>query len=81
MVYPNPFNPARYAEHTTITFKGWNGHAGIKIYKLNGELIEEMDGNDIKEWMPSSDIASGVYIYMIEIQSGQRVFGKLAIIK
>ncbi|MEK7812141.1 MAG: hypothetical protein AAB296_00140, partial [Candidatus Desantisbacteria bacterium] len=63
MVYPNPFNPVRYAEHTTITFKGWNGHAGIKIYKLNGELIEEMDGNDIKECMPSSDISSGVYIY------------------
>ncbi len=81
MVYPNPFNPGRYADHTKIIFKGWNGHANIRIYKLNGELIEEMDGNDMKEWTPSADIASGVYIYVIEIQGGQRLPGKLAIIK
>ncbi|MDI6780489.1 MAG: right-handed parallel beta-helix repeat-containing protein [bacterium] len=81
MVYPNPFNPGRYVDHVKIIFKGWNGHASIRIYKLNGELIEEMDGNDMKEWMPSSDIASGVYIYVIEVQGGQRLSGKLAIIR
>lgn len=81
MVYPNPFNPGRYANHTKIIFKGWNGYAKIRIYKLNGELIEEMEGNDIKEWVPSSDIASGVYIYVIDVQDGQKSAGKLAIIR
>lgn len=81
MVYPNPFNPGRYGDHTKITLKGWAGYAKIRIYKLNGELIEEMDGNDIKEWVPPTDIASGVYIYVIDVQAGQRSSGKLAIIR
>ena len=81
MVYPNPFNPGRYADHTMVIFKGWNGYAKIRIYKLNGELIEEMDGQDMKEWVPSADIASGVYIYVIDVQGGQKSSGKLAIIR
>ncbi|MFH1898238.1 MAG: T9SS type A sorting domain-containing protein [Candidatus Desantisbacteria bacterium] len=81
MVYPNPFNPGRYADHTMVSFKGWNGYASIRIYKLNGELIEELDGQDMKEWVPSTDIASGVYIYVIEVRGGQKSSGKLAIIR
>lgn len=81
MVYPNPFNPGRYADHTKIIFKGWAGYAKIRIYKLNGELIEEIDGNDIKEWLPPADVASGVYIYVIDVQGGQKLSGKLAIIR
>jgi len=81
MVYPNPFNPGRYADHTMVIFKGWNGYAKIRIYKLNGELIEEMDGQDMREWVPSADIASGVYIYVIDVQGGQKSSGKLAIIR
>ena len=66
--YPNPFNPSTnisyalpYASHVTIT-----------IYNVAGREIETIVDDRLQpgyyhiEWLPATDISSGVYIYRLQ---------------
>jgi len=84
IVYPNPFKP--YLGHTEIYFKGLTEKTTIKIYNIAGELvrkIENVEGETTWDARNNSGnkVASGVYIYIITNDKGNKKIGKLAIIK
>jgi hypothetical protein len=85
-VYPNPFD-ARL-NHTAIVFANLTASAKIRIYKLTGELIFErdittVDGTAVWDVTTSdhSNVASGLYIYLITNDGGQKKTGKIAILR
>ena len=83
IVYPNPFK--QYQGHNKITFDGLtSGKTKIKIYTIAGRLVQELEREDgIKiDWsLDNEDISSGVYLYYISDDKGNKTLGKLAIIK
>lgn len=84
IVYPNPFKP--HLGHTGIYFKGLTEKTTIKIYNIAGELvrkIENVDGETTWDARNNSGnkVASGVYIYLITNDKGNKRTGKLAVIK
>ncbi|MFH1562333.1 MAG: gliding motility-associated C-terminal domain-containing protein, partial [Nitrospirota bacterium] len=90
-VYPNPFKPSK--GHYKITFEGLRDDVKIKIYKITGELVYENDYSSTdgyEDWNATNsygeELASGVYIYVIEGGStsgsgGEKAIGKIAIIR
>jgi len=67
--YPNPFN------QSSIIIFYWNLaplHYNINIYDLTGRIVDRLDGlartgqNSVL-WSPGTDIASGLYLYRLEI--------------
>ncbi len=82
IVYPNPF---RKAQHSHIYFDDLPEHVKIKIYKITGQLVAELEGSGKIEWDVTNQsgkyLASGVYIYLIVDNFGRQSIGKLAVIK
>lgn len=91
-VYPNPYKPNSpsskfYADK--ITFKRLPAQATIKVFTISGELAATLRKTDASvddyEWSATNDagrkLASGVYIYFITTQTGEKAKGKFAIIK
>src|SRR3989339_692945 len=81
-VYPNPFKPSR--GHTQITFDGLMRDIKIKIYTIAGRLVTEFTTTTegTYNWIPDSDLASGIYIYYIENNKGKnKTTGKIGIIR
>ncbi|MEW6680531.1 MAG: T9SS type A sorting domain-containing protein, partial [bacterium] len=78
IVYPNPCK-----QYPTITFKNLTRYAKISIFNIAGEKIKEFEatGNGEYPWTIPKDLASGVYIYIIKNNFGQKAIGKFAIIK
>jgi hypothetical protein len=86
IVYPNPFEPR--IGHVAVTFDNLTASARIRIYKLTGELVYDREleapaGTAVwdvtnKDGYP---VASGLYVYLVTNSSGQKVTGKLAILK
>jgi hypothetical protein len=83
-VFPNPFKPSQ--GNTNITFRNIPLYSKIQITTLSGELVREFTGNistdvvwDVKN-KEGRDLASGVYYYRIDFQSGSST-GKLAVIR
>ena len=80
--YPNPCRI--YKGDRQITFKKLTGQANIKLFNIAGELVKEIEhtnGTDAEVWTNPGEIASGVYIYLITNDRGQKAIGKLGIIK
>lgn len=84
-VYPNPYKPSK--GHTKIVFANLSANATIKIFTFDGELVWEKENitTGSEEWLvvnkDNEKVASGVYIYFITNDRGERKFGKLAIIR
>jgi hypothetical protein len=90
-VYPNPFKPS--FGHHRITFEGLTNEVKIRIYKITGELVYEkeyFETNGYEYWNAinncGEELASGVYIYVLEGGStsgsgGEKATGKIAIIR
>ncbi|MFH1562645.1 MAG: PEGA domain-containing protein, partial [Nitrospirota bacterium] len=79
--YPNP---CRVYKGNKITFKKLTAQANIKIFNIVGELVKEIEhtnGTDAEVWTNPGEVASGVYIYLITNDMGQKIIGKLGIIK
>ncbi len=82
--YPNPvIYPDEVYE---ITFEGYTEDCTIRIYTISGELIKELTPVGPQTfWDLKNDeenlIASGVYIYSITDPEGNRMAGKIAVIK
>lgn len=80
--YPNPCRI--YGGNRQITFKGLTTQANIKIFNIVGELVKEIEhtnGTDEEVWIDSGSVASGIYIYLITNDKGEKAIGKLGIIK
>lgn len=79
--YPVPFKPGK---HSRITFTNLTPYAKIKIYTISGEKVcelEETDGDGRYQWDKSKDISSGVYIYVITNNQGEKRKGRIMIIR
>jgi len=86
-VFPNPFVPKK--GHTILTFANLPNEGTIKIYTIAGNLVwnhsfahpEIFYSWDLRN-DDDKDIASGIYIYLVEDKSGDAVKkGKFAIVR
>ncbi|OGS21979.1 MAG: hypothetical protein A2252_00355 [Elusimicrobia bacterium RIFOXYA2_FULL_39_19] len=92
-VYPNPFKPndakAGTGDWSTgIIFDGLTNNSTIKIYTMSGEHIvtlNETDNNGKYEWnvkdKSGNRVASGTYIYRITNSNGEKLTGKIGVIR
>ncbi len=89
--YPNPAPAGKYTDSTIFRYHVTSdSHVKINIYNIAGRLVDSLEAEAIggeyneKEW-DISNVASGIYIYVIEIQpaSGNKqiIKKKLAIAK
>ncbi|MXV77461.1 hypothetical protein F4001_03825 [Candidatus Poribacteria bacterium] len=86
-VFPNPVQP-NLSDKGAITFDYVPVGTSIKLFTHRGELLEnlnvtESDGNSKEWWLTNGgigDIATGIYIYILEYESHRKV-GKIAVIK
>lgn len=85
-IYPNPVRAA--LGHDKVTFENLTNNVMIRIFKANGDLVREINATDTNGaiiWDLTNDngnkIASGVYFYLITNELGQKIKGKLAIIR
>jgi len=79
IVYPNPF----YMKDKQITFAYLPDNSTIKIFTIVGELIKTLTNDNITgeaKWLPD-DIASGIYLYVIESEGEMIQKGKLGILR
>ena len=72
--YPNPVFDA-----DPVSFFNIEPESNLKVYNLAGELVFEGVYDGIS-WTPSSDLSSGIYLYLIEYE-GSIIRGKLGIIR
>jgi len=85
-VYPNPWRSDRHAAHPSITFDGLTVGTTIKLFTASAHEVKELhtDGPSIP-WDMTNDagdkVASGIYLYLITDSQGDKVRGKLAVIK
>lgn len=86
IAYPNPARIA--AGNDQVTFENLTANVTIKIFKINGSLVREIDANDTNGkavWDLTNDsgekVGSAVYLYLITNSDGQRHKGKIAIIR
>ncbi|RKX71112.1 hypothetical protein DRP53_02750 [candidate division WOR-3 bacterium] len=83
LVYPNPYR-ADMGWEKKIVFANLPKEATIWIYTIAGELVEKIEhkaetAGGIVEW-DISDIASGIYIYLIKSKDFKKK-GKIGVIK
>jgi hypothetical protein len=85
-VFPNPLRV--YDGQTSMTFDNLTDQVEIRIYDTRGSLVrsESLDPSgtvflwDLKN-DEGHDIASGIYVYTLTNNSGERQKGKIAIIR
>lgn len=85
VVRPNPWRADRHASGG-ISFDSLPGNVTLKIFTSSGHLVREFGSvsNSLTWDLTTTDghrVASGVYIYLVTDGGGQKVRGKLAIIK
>ncbi|MCK4666085.1 SBBP repeat-containing protein [Candidatus Dependentiae bacterium] len=83
-VYPNPWKPETGED--SIIFAKLTVNSYIKIYTISGELLIELKPDNINyPWNLKTEagksVASGVYLYVISNDKGEKRIGKFVIIK
>jgi len=84
-VYPNPWRSDKHSGYP-VTFSGLAAGTDIKIFTVSGHKVAELytDGPSI-QWDLSNDsgdkVASGIYLYIITDSQGDKVRGKVAVIR
>ena len=83
-VYPNPFVTAGRQE---LTFIGLPLSAALRIYSVAGESVASLQvdpGRATVTWNGQNDsgflVASGIYYYIAEGESGERTRGRFAVV-
>jgi hypothetical protein len=84
-VYPNPWRKDKHATKS-VTFDGLTLGTDVKIFTVSGHLIKKLatDGPKV-EWDLANEswdkVASGIYLYSIANGQGQKVRGKVTVIR
>ncbi|MEW6618421.1 MAG: Ig-like domain-containing protein [bacterium] len=84
-VFPNPFKP----NHSFIYFRNFAGAITIRIFNIVGELMKTIEiPADVHQPYPwdvkdddGKDLATGIYIYVITNSVGDKVTGKVSVIR
>ena len=84
-VFPNPYKPSE--GHSSIVFLNLPELESIKIYTITGELVKEIkeqigiranwDGKNDN----GSEAASGVYIYLVTTEEGDKDTGRIVVVR
>jgi len=85
-VYPNPWRSDKHAGHASITFDGLVANTTIKLFTASGHKVKELTTSESKiDWDLKNDsgdkVASGIYLYVVTDDQGDKVKGKVAVIK
>lgn len=84
IVFPNPYKPL--LGHQFITFEGVPTGSEVKIYDITGDMISKFTGKEGYRitWQPmtnnGSSLASGVYLFVVTSETGEKKTGKITII-
>jgi flagellar hook assembly protein FlgD len=85
IVYPNPFT---VRATPTLTFDNLTASRRIRIYKMTGELVRDMetaspDGRATWNGTNSSGeaVAPGVYIYLVTGPGAQKTVGRIVVVR
>lgn len=78
-VYPNPYKPSASSARG-VTFDNVPSEAAISVYNLAGERVAEGRPDSGGVWAWGADVASGVYLYVMECDGEKRV-GKVAVVR
>jgi hypothetical protein len=84
-VYPNPWRSDQHGAFP-VTFDHLSEQADIRIFSLSGQIVREIStasGAATWDLMNASGdhVASGLYLYLVTNNRGDRFRGKLAIIR
>jgi len=84
-VYPNPWRADQDA-NPSMTFANLSGNTTIKIFTLSGRWVKTlMASSSNTSWDLTNDanerVASGIYFYLITNDQGEKIRGKLGIIR
>jgi hypothetical protein len=86
--FPNPYKPNSALGHTTVTFSGLTPGARVQIFTPTGEPVYDktidpsassLSWNAVND--EGQDLSSGVYLYLITDEGGNKKDGKLAIVR
>jgi hypothetical protein len=85
-VFPNPWRSDKHAGHPSITFANLPAGCTVKIFTISGHKVQEFDNaGGTFNWdltnASGDKVASGVYIYLITDGQGNKMKGKVGIIK
>jgi hypothetical protein len=84
-VYPNPVRP--HLGDVVATFDNLPGNVDIKIFNAHGSVVREVSiqAPGFFDWELTNDagsaVASGIYVYVLTDDQGNRRVGKLAVIR
>ncbi|MFA5976322.1 MAG: T9SS type A sorting domain-containing protein, partial [Elusimicrobiota bacterium] len=84
-IYPNPWRKDKHQGHP-VTFDTLPPNSTVKLYTLSGHWIKTLNtATASAEWNLDNDagdkVASGIYLYVITNDQGQRVRGKVVVIR
>ena len=84
-VFPNPWQ-ADLHSGKPITFDHLRPASTVKIFTVSGQWVATLPKSDDQvTWFLTNDsgdrIASGLYVYLITTDQGQKQVGKLSIVK
>jgi hypothetical protein len=84
-VYPNPWRSDKHSGYP-ITFDQMAAGSDVKIFTVSGHKVKELDGSSGSVTWNLNDgggdaVASGIYIYLITDSQGNKVRGKIGIIR
>jgi flagellar hook assembly protein FlgD len=84
-VYPNPFKPDTASGHV-LKFDNCPEGTEIRIYTVTGELVRKYaDVSGKQTWdaknTQGSDVASGVYMYVVVQSDGTKTMGKVFVVR
>lgn len=84
-VFPNPWRSDQHGS-VPVTFDNLTANATVKIFTIAGHLVRTLSTtSDTVLWDRTNDsgetVASGLYLYLITNDQGQKRTGKLALIR
>ncbi|MEW6482304.1 MAG: T9SS type A sorting domain-containing protein, partial [bacterium] len=79
IVFPNPARV--YRGEKRVYFSNLPKESTIKIFNIAGELLERLSEENNEAIWDVRDIASGVYLYLIQDVSSNKRIGKIGVIK
>jgi hypothetical protein len=85
-VFPNPWRSDKHAGHPSITFANLPANCTVKIFTTSGRKAREFNNvSGSMNWDLTNDsgdkVASGVYVYLITDAQGNKIKGKIGIIR
>ena len=85
-VYPNPWRSDKHAGKS-VTFANLPMNSTVKLFTASGHKVKELSAQNsgLSTWDLTNDsgdkVASGIYLYIITDSQGDKVRGKVAVIK